>query len=131
MFDAIKTALSGLLAAQNSLAAAATNVANSGDVSRLRPQAGDPPTFNPIDTVDITATGGGVTSTFTNVTPARVTVPDAQSPLADANGLVALPNVDLGTQLVNALTANVAFAANAKVIVAAKQMQDTLLKIDV
>ena len=131
MFDAIKTALSGLLAAQNRLAAVATNVANSSDESRLKPQPGDAPTFNPIDVVDTTGPGGIVNSTFTHVTPATVTVPDAQSPLADAQGLVNLPNVDLGTQLVNGLLANVAFAANAKVIAAAKKMQDALLKIDV
>src|SRR5271154_2827089 len=131
MVDAIQTALSGLLAAQNQLSAVATNVANSGDVSRVQPQAGDPPVFNPIDVVDTTASSGGVNSTAVPVTPASVTAPDAQSPLADANGLVNLPNVDLGTQLVNGLLANLAFAANAKVIVAAKQMQDSLLKIDV
>jgi flagellar basal-body rod protein FlgC len=129
MFDAIKTALSGLLAAQNRLYSVATNVANSSDVSRLKPQAGDPPTFQPIDTVDTTGTGGTVVSTFTPVTPATVTVPDPQSPLADSQGLVGLPNVDLGTQLVAAQTAKIAFEANAKVIATAKKMEQSLLNI--
>ena len=131
MTDAIKTALSGLLAAQNTLAAVATNVANSSDVSRVKPQPGDAPTFQPIDTVNTTTTTGTVSSTFTPVTPASVTVPDGQSPLADAQGLVNVPNVDLATQLTTAITAKVAFAANAKVIATAKKMQDALLKIDV
>ncbi|HTP81314.1 MAG TPA: flagellar basal body rod C-terminal domain-containing protein [Alphaproteobacteria bacterium] len=129
MFDAIKTALSGLLAAQNSLYSVATNVANSSDVSRLKPQAGDAPTFQPIDTVETTGTGGTVVSTFTPVTPATVTVPDPQSPLADGQGLVGLPNVDLGTQLVTAQTAKIAFEANAKVISTAKKMEQSLLNI--
>ena len=129
MFDAIRTALSGLLAAQNTLYSVATNVANSSDVSRLKPQAGDSPTFQPIDTVETTGTGGTVVSTFTPVTPATVTVPDPQSPLADAQGLVGLPNVDLGTQLVTAQTAKIAFEANAKVIVTAKKMEQSLLNI--
>ena len=129
MFDAIRTALSGLLAAQNTLYSVATNVANSSDESRLKPQAGDAPTFQPIDTVETTSTGGTVASTFAPVTPATVTVPDPQSPLADAQGLVGLPNVDLGTQLVTAQTAKIAFAANAKVIAAAKKMQQSLLDI--
>ena len=129
MFDAIKTALSGLLAAQNTLYSVASNVANSSDVSRLSTQPGDAPIFQPIDTVETTGTGGGVVSTFTPVTPATVTVPDPQSPLADAQGLVGLPNVDLGTQLVTAQTAKVAFEANAKVIATAKKMEQTLLNI--
>jgi flagellar basal-body rod protein FlgC len=129
MFDAIKTALSGLLAAQNTLYSVATNVANSSDVSRLTPQAGDAPTFQPIDTVETTGTGGTVVSTFTPVTPATVTVPDPQSPLADSQGLVGLPNVDLGTQLVTAQTAKIAFEANAKVITTAKKMEQSLLNI--
>ena len=131
MFDAIRTALSGLAAAQNRIAGVATNVANSRDVSRVTPQPGDPPTFQPVDVVDTTTTTGTVNSTLQPVKPASVTVPDGSSPLANAQGLVNLPNVDLGTQLVNALTAKVAFAANAKVIATAKKMQDTLLKIDV
>ncbi|MBV8535976.1 MAG: hypothetical protein JO128_10310 [Alphaproteobacteria bacterium] len=129
MFDAIKTALSGLLAAQNTLYSVATNVANSSDVSRLKPQPGDAPTFQPIDTVETTGTGGTVVSTFTPVTPATVTVPDPQSPLADSQGLVGLPNVSLDSQLVTAQTAKIAFEANAKVIATAKKMEQSLLNI--
>ena len=129
MLDSIKTALSGLLAAQNTLYSVADNVANSSDVSRVKPQAGDAPTFQPIDTVQTTTTTGTVSSTFTPVTPASVTVPDSSSPLANADGLVNVPNVDLGTQLTTAITAKVAFAANAKVIETAKKMQQTLLDI--
>lgn len=128
---AIQTALSGLLAAQNTLAGVATNVANSSDVSRVKPQAGDAPTFQPIDTVDTTTTTGTVSSSFAPVTPASVTVPDAQSPLANAQGLVNVPNVDLATQLTTAITAKVSFEANAKVIETAKKMQDALLNITV
>jgi flagellar basal-body rod protein FlgC len=131
MLDAIRIALSGMLAAQNRVAAVATNVANANDVSRTTPQAGDPPVFNPIDTVETTLTGGGVASTFTPVTPASVTVPDASSQFADAQGLVNLPNVDLGTQMVDAMTAKISFEANAKVITTAKKMTDALLKIDI
>lgn len=129
MLDSIKTALSGLLAAQNTLYSVADNVANASDVSRVKPQAGDAPTFQPIDTVQTTTTTGTVSSTFTPVTPASVTVPDSSSPLANADGLVNVPNVDLGTQLTTAITAKVAFAANAKVIETAKKMQQTLLDI--
>lgn len=129
MFDSIRTALSGLLAAQNSLYSVATNVANSSDESRLTPQPGDAPTFQPIDTVQTSGPNGTVSSTFTPVTPATVTVPDPQSPLANAQGLVGLPNVDLGTQLVTAQTASIAFKANAKVIATSEKMQQTLLNI--
>ena len=126
MFDAIRTALSGLLAAQNRVAAVATNVANESDVSRTTPQAGDPPVFQPIDTVE-TSTAGGVISRFTPRQPATVTVPDGSSPLADSRGLVNLPNVDLGTEFVNVIEAKTSFAANAKVIETAAKMEKTLI----
>lgn len=129
MTDAIRAALSGLLAAQNTLYSVATNVANSSDVSRVKPQPGDAPTFQPIDTVDTTTTTGTVSSTFTPVTPASVTVPDGSSPLANAQGLVNVPNVDLATQLTTAMTAKVTFEANAKVIETSQKMQQALLNI--
>lgn len=129
MTDAIQTALSGLLAAQNTLYSVADNVANSSDVSRVKPQAGDAPTFQPLDTVDTTTTTGTVSSTFTPVTPASVTVPDASSPLANPEGLVNVPNVDLATQLTTAMTAKVSFEANAKVIETSQKMQQALLNI--
>lgn len=129
MTDAIQTALSGLLAAQNTLYSVADNVANSSDVSRVKPQAGDAPTFQPLDTVDTTTTTGTVSSTFTPVTPASVTVPDASSPLANPEGLVNVPNVDLATQLTTAMTAKVSFEANAKVIETSRKMQQALLNI--
>jgi flagellar basal-body rod protein FlgC len=128
MFDAIRTALSGILAAQNRISAVATNVANANDVSRTTPQPGDPPVFQPIDVVD-TSTSGGVISRFEARKPATVTVPDGTSQLADSRGLVNLPNVDLGSELVNAITAEVANKANVKVIQTAKKMDDTLLSI--
>jgi len=131
MFDAIRTALAGLLAAQNRVAAVATNVANSSDVSRTTPQAGDPPVFQPIDVVDVATAQGPVLSRFAARTPATVTAPDASSPLADSRGLVNIPNVSLDTEMISAMVADVSFAANTKVIVTAKKMEDGLLKIDV
>lgn len=131
MFDAIQTALSGLLAASKRIGAVATNIANSSDVSRLTPQPGDAPTFQPIDTVETTTATGTVNATYQPVTPASLPAPDASSPLANAQGLVGIPNVDFGTQLVDAITAKTAFEANAKVISTAHKMQDALLKIDV
>ena len=131
MFDAIRTALSGLLAAQNRVAAAATNVANASDVSRTTPQAGDPPVFQPIDVVDVATAQGPVLSRFAPRNPATVTAPDASSPLADSRGLVNIPNVSLDTELISAMIGDTSFAANTKVIVTAKKMEDALLKIDV
>ena len=129
MFEAIRNALSGLVAAQNRMFAVADNVANANDESRLTPQAGDPPTFQPLMTVETSNPGGGVTSRLAPVQPATVTVPDSQSPFANAQGLVALPNVDIGTQMVDMIMAKNSFTANAKVLTTAAKMQDELLSI--
>jgi hypothetical protein len=54
---------------------------------------------------------------------------DPGSPFADANGLVAAPNVDTAQELVNASVARVSYDANLKVIETARHMQGYLLNI--
>ncbi len=130
MSDAIlSTALSGMLAAARRVGVAAENTANAVNVSRLKPRDDDPPAFEPLLVAQSARPGGGVKAELRRVDPASVTVPDNLSPLADANGLVNLPNVDLGQQRIDTLSAQRSFEANLKVIQAAQEMQDTLLNL--
>jgi flagellar basal-body rod protein FlgC len=54
---------------------------------------------------------------------------DPDAPYADANGLVAAPNVDLAGEVVEALVARYAFAFNAKVMRTASDMTKSLLDV--
>lgn len=130
MIDAIlRIAASGMNAAAKRVGAAASNIANAQDVSHLEPRPEDPPTFQPLQVAQSPVAGGGVKATFQPVTPATVTAPDPTSHLADENGLVALPNVDLGTELVETMAAQRAFEANLKTIQAAQEMEAQLLDV--
>jgi len=130
MSDAVLgTALSGMLAAVRRVGAAAENTANAGNVSRLKPREGDAPAFEPRLVTQSARPGGGVTTGLHRVDPAAITVPDSGSPLADENGLVSLPNVDLGQQRIDALSAQRSFEANLKALQAAQDMQETLLNL--
>lgn len=123
------TALSGMLAAVRRVGAAAENTANAGNVSRLIPKAGDPPAFEPLLVAQSARPGSGVKAELRGLDPASLIVPDSGSPLADENGLVSLPNVDLSQQRLDTISAQRSFEANLKVIQAAQEMQDTLLNL--
>jgi len=127
--NVFSAALSGLNAATRRLTNVANNVANLNDVTSLSPKPGDPPQFQPLLTLQSSVPGGGTVATTQNVTPASVPSFQPDSPFANADGLVATPNVDLLDQMVDSLLATTSYKANIKVIQAAQEMQDQLLKI--
>ena len=59
--------------------------------------------------------------------PSYVPVYDPTALYADSQGMVAAPNVDIGSQLVEALLARYTFAANAKVATVDARMNNSLL----
>lgn len=59
--------------------------------------------------------------------PAYYAASDPFSPYANADGLVATPNVDLANELVQIKMAEVAYKANASIIKTSKEMDDYLL----
>ena len=63
------------------------------------------------------------------MTPASLPSVQPESPLADADGLVATPNVDLTGQAVDLITARAAYLANLKTLKVAESLEDSLLKI--
>jgi flagellar basal-body rod protein FlgC len=127
--SAFPNALSGLQAATKRVVGAANNIANLNDVTALSPKAGDPPQFQPLLTTQTALASGGTVAQFQNVTPASVPSFQPDSPFANADGLVAVPNVDLATEMIDSMTASTSYKANLKVIEVARQMQDQLLKI--
>jgi flagellar basal-body rod protein FlgC len=64
-----------------------------------------------------------------DVSPATVAAFDPSAPYADSRGMVASPNVDLASELVQVLIARFSYAANAQVIRADAQMSAALFDI--
>lgn len=125
-------ALSGMLAATTRLNVAASNIANassSGALPGSDAPAGSPAPATPrrVDTVETSS--GGTKAVINDVSPAYTVTHDPSAPYADSKGDVAQPNIDLGTEVVNALTARYEFAANALVLKVSDRMMQDLLDI--
>lgn len=129
MSSIFSIALSGLNDAVRRVANATSNIVNASSTSRL-PNASQPYTgFVPQDVVTLSNPIGGVNSVTQPRDPAYVTAFDPTSPYADAQGLVAQPNVDVNTELVSNIVSENVYAANVATIKTAKKMQDSLLDI--
>lgn len=125
----MKIAASGMAAAMTSLTASASNVANAQTTGPLPgAQSANFPgsVYQPAVVIQTTQPDGGVGTTVirpTSYAPAY----DPSAPYANAQGMVAAPNVDLATEMVNQLSASLAFRANLKVFQAADRNEKTLI----
>jgi flagellar basal-body rod protein FlgC len=131
MSTASAIAASGMNAASRRLEVAARNVANVRSNGPL-PGAGETSGFEAfvpgrIDQVEVA--GGGTAANVGAVDPSFVQSYDPDASYADANGMVAAPNVDLANEVVEALVARYTFALNANVMRGATQMTKSLLDI--
>jgi flagellar basal-body rod protein FlgC len=150
--SAITAALSGLLASVAEVTASASNIANAQTVGPLASSSkwgasttvgsgGGPGSssgaspgstwqaYQPVTTVQTTNADGGVQASTVAVTPATQAAYDPESPFANAQGLVAAPNVGLTAEATNQMSALVAYQANLATLRAADQMQSTVLAI--
>src|SRR6202008_694810 len=75
----------------------------------------------------VALSGGGTAASVTQVNPGTVASLDPNAPFADANGLVASPNVDIANEIVQQIIAGVTYPASAKVLQVASQTLGTLL----
>jgi flagellar basal-body rod protein FlgC len=147
----LSIATSGLAAASLRLNVAASNIANASTTGPLPAADGSnggssasagangstdnsnfaayvPLQVNQTDQTD-GSTPGGTVATVSTVSPSFVPQFDPGSSFANQDGLVAAPNVDLASQFVQLLTAKYSFAANAQVIQAYNNTQQSLLDI--
>jgi flagellar basal-body rod protein FlgC len=132
MNGAIATAVSGLTASSMWMDATASNIANSGDTETVPSSSqsnaqGAPATFQPVTVSLSSAASGGVSAQITPVRPATIPVYDPSSPAANAQGMAAMPNVDLATQLVNMAEASISYRASLAVYRAANAMDKATL----
>jgi flagellar basal-body rod protein FlgC len=127
MTGAANIAVSGMDASATWLDATASNVANMNDISAL-PADGAPYTgYQPV-TVAMSATpSGGVTAAVEPTMPAYSAGYDPSAPLANAQGLVAVANVDLATAVVDQITALQSYKASADAFRAAEDMTKVTL----
>lgn len=130
MTDALSIALSGLRAQTTRLAATASNIANAstaGSVPSADPSAPASTVYTPV-TVDFSSQAGGGVSAQVRPDPnAYSVIYDPSSVHANAEGLVAVPDVDLAEQLVNLIETKALFKANVSVIKTQDEMLGDLL----
>lgn len=127
--DSINTALSGLNAASTGIGVSASNVANvQSTVGTVDGQKVNQP-YVPQEVTQQARALGGVTTSLRDVTPPSVPVFSPEDPVANEDGVVQLPNVDLTQETANQLLASNAYKANASVIRRADEMYQSLLDI--
>jgi flagellar basal-body rod protein FlgC len=73
--------------------------------------------------------GGGTRAIVGNEQPGTVAVHDPDAPYADADGMVAKPDVDLAEEAVELISARLSFAMNAYVVRTYAKMMKSLLDI--
>jgi flagellar basal-body rod protein FlgC len=135
MSNVAAIALSGMNAATKRLDVSASNVANQRSNGRLS-STGSATTadaqaaYTPLR-VDQVEVAGGTQANVSAVSPATVPAYDPQAPYADAQGMVATPNVDVGTEMIDVMLAHQTFAANVKVLKSSNDMTKTVLDMKV
>ncbi len=128
----ISTALSGLAAATKKVEASASNIANIQTSGSL--EAGQQAPYTPITTqqtaiTDQNGAGQGVRSEFTPKEQPFTPAFDPDSPFANADGIIGVPNVNLAEEAVNLIVAELSYKANIQTIKVAEELSDELLSI--
>ncbi|HTW34212.1 MAG TPA: flagellar basal body protein [Rhizomicrobium sp.] len=127
MNGALGIAVSGMDASATWMDTIASNVANMNDTSAL-PAGNAPYTgYQPVTVVMAPSASGGVTAQVEPMMPAYSSGYDPSAPLANSQGLVAVPNVDLATAVVSQTMALQSYKANADVFHAAEDMAKVTL----
>ncbi|MGN6523756.1 MAG: flagellar basal body rod protein FlgC [Actinomycetes bacterium] len=125
LFDAINIAGSGVTVHRQWLDAISDNVAN---INTVRPMSG--PAFQERFVVAQSVDGGGVEvqgAAFGNAT-GRV-VYDPNSPLADKDGNVRMPDIDLGEQMSQMIMAQRGYQANLATVDRAKDAYQAAIQL--
>ncbi|MCB1532897.1 MAG: flagellar biosynthesis protein FlgC [Alphaproteobacteria bacterium] len=131
MLGTINIALSGLEAASKRVNASASNIANLQTVGSVEADGKAP--YDPLTTkqtaLNIDGNGAGVRSEI--VSAGRPFVPSysPDSPFANAEGLIGVPNINLAEEAVNLLIAETTYKANIATLKTAEELSDELLSI--
>ena len=131
MFDAIDTSGTGLTAYRTWLDVLANNIANVNDVS---PTSGNAFQAQFVQAQPVTpgpdGVGHGVAVTGLPRSSAQGQVySDPGNPLADAQGMVRRPDIDMSEQMGNLIMAQRAFQANADVVQRSRDLYQSAIDI--
>ena len=130
MFNAISTAGTGLNTYQTWLDAIANNIANVNDVSPTSGKAFQAQYIHAGEIGGGGLVGQGVTVTgITGSSAQGQLVQDPNNPIADAQGYVRHPDIDMGQQMGDLIMAQRAFQANANVVDRAKDVYEAAISI--
>lgn len=125
MMNTIQNVLSGLVASSKKIEANASNIANADTAGSL--EEGKQAPYAPVDIVDTTTANGGVKSEAIPRPSPFVPSYEPDSPFADDEGIIGMPNVNLDEELTGSLVAKNSYQANLSVFKTVQEMQDTLL----
>lgn len=131
MLGALDISTSGLVAQRVQLDTIAGNIANAQTTRRIDGKPG--PFLRRVALLKDGAPGGGpgvrVHSVVEDTRNLPRRVKDASHPDANADGFVLYPNVDLSTEMINAMVAVRAYEANVTAIEATKTLAASSLRI--
>ncbi len=132
MINAINIALSGLNAAKQRLNVTASNIANLQTVGSLDPGGQAP--YTPLTTqqtalTDQDGNGTGVRSEVIPRSQPFVPAYDPDSPFANEQGVIGVPNIDLAEEAVNLNLSEITFKANIATLKASEELSEELLRL--
>ncbi len=131
MMNSISIALTGLESATKRLSASASNIANFQTTGSLEEGAKQP--YSALTTQQSAITAGnetaGVSTSIVPKTTPFVPAYDPDSPFANANGEIGVPNVDLAEEAINVNLAEIQYKANLATIRTASELSDELFRI--
>ncbi len=127
MINAIGIALTGLNSASLRLNASASNIANAGVSGSLTDTNNLPYTPVTTQSQSLGSTGGVQTDIRPRQSPFTPAF-DPDSPFADEQGFIGVPNVDFAEEAVNIKLAEISYKANLSTIKVAGELFDELLE---
>jgi flagellar basal-body rod protein FlgC len=141
MIISSRASMSALAAASKDMSVRASNIANqrtSAPIDKVEISAaarsaaanaddGGESVFRPSEVSNVSVAGGGVQAVVREKTPSHHIVHTPDNPKANADGMVAMPNVNITNELVGMSQARTMFEANLAMVRAADEMAGTLL----
>jgi flagellar basal-body rod protein FlgC len=136
MTSVMDIAVSGMNAAAMRLSASASNIVNMQSDGTPPSNAPDQPVpqtpgsvYQPLAVSESPLPGGGVAAALVPALPSYTLLYDPTAANADGKGMVAAPNVDLSQEVVNQLSASLAYSANLHIFKTASTELKTLLDV--
>ncbi len=131
MVNTISIALSGLNSSVQRLNASASNIANLNTTGSLE-EGGQAPYSALTTTTSSIAINGETAGVRTNVIPKNTPFVPAyspDSPFANEEGLIGVPNINLAEEIVNSKLAELSYKANIQTIRIQQDLNDELLSV--